>query len=473
MSENKDSSDDWILLSNRLLLLQEIIVGLSRLPFAEVLSRAASGVSWIFSGGSLTSAAPTELSPSPIISRGRALLDGFGEVYLAYFEGPPEPRYLVLSGISLADPQEFRLAALYFEHLLAALSAAGYREELARQAHTDWLTGLGNRRTLAQRLRAEPIDGAAVGLIELLLPEGSTQAAADTLLKAVAAQLTARLSEDRVLHVGPYRFALFCSAEEALRGDVPGAAQREVQGELAEEAASPDITLVDGWALQREVKARTLAGLFEQAEVRLEGALAARWLEARAPLPGTSGALPDGASPVRLNAHLSGVRVSCGLPAAALPWQERVKHWPIEKPVTLLFDLPHGYALRSLAGETAPVLVVSDIPSEPYLYDLLQESPAGLIVGTPGEEAILTGLERVLSGETFYNGPSLTEDGLYPRERTVLRHVASGAVNAQIAGLMGISEKTVANYVTSLQDKLFLSNRVELVLYYLGRLGRS
>ncbi len=47
-----------------------------------------------------------------------------------------------------------------------------------------------------------------------------------------------------------------------------------------------------------------------------------------------------------------------------------------------------------------------------------------------------------------------------------------GLTNAQIGAALSISEKTVANYVTNLQDKLFLNNRVELVLFYLGKLER-
>ena len=167
------------------------------------------------------------------------------------------------------------------------------------------------------------------------------------------------------------------------------------------------------------------------------------------------------------------MRVSCGLPAAVQLWQERAQSWPFKQEVTLLFDLPHGFALEALSGEPAPVLVVTDSPSEPYLYDLLRENPQGMIVGTPSEETLRDDLERVLQGETFYRGPALEEDGLYPRERTVLRQLARGSANGQIAKDLGISEKTVANYVTSLQDKLFLKNRVELVLYYLGKLERS
>ena len=67
----------------------------------------------------------------------------------------------------------------------------------------------------------------------------------------------------------------------------------------------------------------------------------------------------------------------------------------------------------------------------------------------------------------------MPEDPLFPREREVWRLVVKGLDNAQIAAQLGVSEKTVANYVTNLRDKLNLNNRVELVLSYLGKLDAS
>ena len=63
--------DDWIVLSNRLLLLQEIMVGLSAYPPDGVIGRAAEGVGWIFDGGTLRRYRPGELSPTPPVTRGR------------------------------------------------------------------------------------------------------------------------------------------------------------------------------------------------------------------------------------------------------------------------------------------------------------------------------------------------------------------------------------------------------------------
>jgi DNA-binding NarL/FixJ family response regulator len=144
--------------------------------------------------------------------------------------------------------------------------------------------------------------------------------------------------------------------------------------------------------------------------------------------------------------------------------------------VQLLLDTPVGFALSYLGAETGTqklrTLVVTDSLSQPYLHDLLAAEPQGVVVGAPGDAALALALERVAGGETFYEGPALEASDLYPREREVWRLVVRGLSNAQIAAQLSIREKTVANYVTSLQDKLFLKNRVELVLFYLGKLER-
>jgi DNA-binding NarL/FixJ family response regulator len=59
------------------------------------------------------------------------------------------------------------------------------------------------------------------------------------------------------------------------------------------------------------------------------------------------------------------------------------------------------------------------------------------------------------------NGLSL----LSRREEEVMRLVADGLGNREIAEQMGLSEHTVKNYLFHVFDKLGISNRVELVLY--------
>ena len=67
---------------------------------------------------------------------------------------------------------------------------------------------------------------------------------------------------------------------------------------------------------------------------------------------------------------------------------------------------------------------------------------------------------------------------LSDRELDVLAPLARGKTNAEIGRLLNLSEKTVSNYVSTILEKLHLTNRVELATYAVEhhlfeRLGRE
>ena len=64
------------------------------------------------------------------------------------------------------------------------------------------------------------------------------------------------------------------------------------------------------------------------------------------------------------------------------------------------------------------------------------------------------------------------DSGLTERESDVLRLIAQGASNGQIARSLGLSLKTVQNYVSRILDKLQLADRTQAALYG-QRTGRS
>jgi len=135
--------------------------------------------------------------------------------------------------------------------------------------------------------------------------------------------------------------------------------------------------------------------------------------------------------------------------------------------VYLVLDAPRGYALRTLADLPRPVLVVTGVSTSPYLQDLLDLRPEGLLARPTSPQEVLTGLERISTGERFYEGPFL-ENRLQPCERAVLRHLAFGLENSEIAHILSVSPRTVDNRITALKEKLKIRNRVELALFYLG-----
>jgi DNA-binding NarL/FixJ family response regulator len=59
---------------------------------------------------------------------------------------------------------------------------------------------------------------------------------------------------------------------------------------------------------------------------------------------------------------------------------------------------------------------------------------------------------------------SVLEPGLSKREVQVLRHVASGMSNKEIAGRLAISRQTVRNHLSNIFRKLKASNRTQAVI---------
>jgi DNA-binding NarL/FixJ family response regulator len=62
-------------------------------------------------------------------------------------------------------------------------------------------------------------------------------------------------------------------------------------------------------------------------------------------------------------------------------------------------------------------------------------------------------------------------DDLTDREREVLSLIAEGASNAQIARTLGLSVKTVQNYVSRILDKLQVADRTQAALLQRKRAG--
>jgi pimeloyl-ACP methyl ester carboxylesterase/DNA-binding CsgD family transcriptional regulator len=59
---------------------------------------------------------------------------------------------------------------------------------------------------------------------------------------------------------------------------------------------------------------------------------------------------------------------------------------------------------------------------------------------------------------------ALPLDDLTPRERAILEAIADGLDNAEVASLLGLSEKTVRNHVTRVFDKLHVRHRYEAIV---------
>ena len=115
--------------------------------------------------------------------------------------------------------------------------------------------------------------------------------------------------------------------------------------------------------------------------------------------------------------------------------------------------------LDAVKAGASGYLVKSASKSE--LVEAVRATGSGQAVFTPGLAGLVLGEYRRMSREPASPAkPTLTE-----RETEVLRHVAKGLSAKQIAGRLGVSDRTVENHEQASLRKLQLGNRVELARY--------
>lgn len=144
--------------------------------------------------------------------------------------------------------------------------------------------------------------------------------------------------------------------------------------------------------------------------------------------------------------------------------------------------------IKQLCPQTK-VLVLTVHEASGYLRQLFQTGAAGyLLKRTAGEE--LAHAIRVVASGGAYLDPTLAgkivttlvnhssqargKDGipgsrLSDREKEVLRLIALGYSNKEIAGQLDLSAKTIETYKARLIEKLGLNSRAELVRYALNQ----
>lgn len=127
------------------------------------------------------------------------------------------------------------------------------------------------------------------------------------------------------------------------------------------------------------------------------------------------------------------------------------------------------------------VLFLTMHEDESLLHAALRSGAAGYIIKRAEESEILQAIHIAIRGDIYVH-PSMTRallhqpvaseqrrsvlvEALTPREVDVLRLLAKGNTNKQIAGLLSLSVRTVENHRANLMGKLGFSSRVELMNY--------
>jgi DNA-binding NarL/FixJ family response regulator len=142
--------------------------------------------------------------------------------------------------------------------------------------------------------------------------------------------------------------------------------------------------------------------------------------------------------------------------------------------------------VKRLQPETR-ILVLTMHENEEYLFQVLRAGASGYILKEAADTELITAIRTVSSGR-FYLSPSAQSimvgdylqrvrsgeerdsySALTEREREILKLVAEGYTNNQIAERLTISPKTVDTHRTHIMDKLNLHSRAELVKYAMRR----
>ena len=137
---------------------------------------------------------------------------------------------------------------------------------------------------------------------------------------------------------------------------------------------------------------------------------------------------------------------------------------------------------RIVVDETSPrVLVLTTFDLDDIVYDALRAGASGFLLKDAPEERLLTAIQVVAEGGSLF-APSVTRrlieefsrrvptappralEDLTTRELEVLRLLAQGRSNAEIAAHLVVSEHTVKTHVAHILQKLDLRDRTQAVV---------
>jgi two-component system, NarL family, response regulator NreC len=155
-------------------------------------------------------------------------------------------------------------------------------------------------------------------------------------------------------------------------------------------------------------------------------------------------------------------------------------------PAVLVLDLnmPGGSSLEAIptlrAESPDTQIVVLTMQEEPaFARHALGAGALGYVLKAAADDELVQAVRRAAAGETYMNPrlgarlasepPPGPPDDLSEREVDVLRLIALGHTNTEIAQQLYISVRTVETHRGHISQKLLLSSRAELVRYALDR----
>jgi NarL family two-component system response regulator LiaR len=159
------------------------------------------------------------------------------------------------------------------------------------------------------------------------------------------------------------------------------------------------------------------------------------------------------------------------------------------KPDVILLDMimPRQNGLEAIKqikreNPEARILVITSFAEDQMLFPAIKAGALGYLLKDSSPQQLLQAIHDVYKGESSLH-PTIalklirelnrssdlppTEDPLTERELVVLKLVAQGLTNHEIAERMVISERTAGNHIGNILSKLHLANRTQAALYAL------
>lgn len=148
-----------------------------------------------------------------------------------------------------------------------------------------------------------------------------------------------------------------------------------------------------------------------------------------------------------------------------------------------------GVAVTKVILEERPevkVIVLTMYRQDRYVFEAIKAGARGYLLKDVDASELISAIQRVAEGETLLGAEmaasvldefsKVREEApaqpgqpleLTEREATILRLLAKGASNQEIAAALKVSEKTVRNRLSEIFSKLRLNNRTQAALYAL------
>lgn len=172
---------------------------------------------------------------------------------------------------------------------------------------------------------------------------------------------------------------------------------------------------------------------------------------------------------------------------------QAVDYYQIKKPDIVLMDInmPKKNGLQALElikqrDPNAKIIMLTFHQDKEYLFQSLELGASGYVLKDADGYVLIEAIRKVYNGETYIQ-PAMAkelvvefkkylEKGkanakksniLSERELEVLRLIAKGLLNKEIAKTLYISEKTVKHHVSNIFKKLNVSDRTQAAIYAL------